>query len=35
MEDLIKTFLSISGVCLGFYLIAKLGAWYEDKQKKK
>tara|TARA_R100000008_G_C3558719_1_gene154743 strand:- start:252 stop:359 length:108 start_codon:yes stop_codon:yes gene_type:complete len=35
MEDIIKTLLSISGVCLGFYLIAKLGAWYEDRQNKK
>ena len=35
MEDLINTLLTISGVCLAFYLIAKFGAWYEDKQKKK
>ena len=35
MEDLIKTLLSITGVCFGFYLIAKFGAWYEDRQNKK
>tara|TARA_B100001123_G_C14316974_1_gene633617 strand:+ start:206 stop:313 length:108 start_codon:yes stop_codon:yes gene_type:complete len=35
MEDVIKTILSISGTILGFYLIAKFGAWYEDKQGKK
>ena len=35
MEDVIKTILSISGTILGFYLIAKFGAWYEDKQGKR
>ena len=35
MEDVIKTILSISGTILGFYLIAKFGAWYEDRQGRK
>tara|TARA_B100001123_G_C15082779_1_gene936416 strand:- start:811 stop:918 length:108 start_codon:yes stop_codon:yes gene_type:complete len=35
MDDLIKTLLSIGGTILGFYLIAKFGAWYEDRQNKK
>ena len=30
-----KIVLSIGGTFLVFYLIAKLGVWYEDKQKKK
>ena len=35
MEDIIKTILSIGGTILGFYLIAKFGAWYEDRQGRK
>ena len=35
MDDLIKTLLTISGTILGFYLIAKFGAWYEDRQNKR
>ena len=35
MEDLINTILAIGGTILVFYLIAKFGSWYEDKQKKK
>ena len=33
--DILKIVLTISGTILVFYIIAKLGAWYEDKQKKK
>ena len=33
--DISKIVLSIGGTFLVFYLIAKLGAWYEDRQKKK
>ena len=35
MEDLISTILTIGGTVLVFYLIAKFGAWYEDKQGRK
>tara|TARA_Y100001963_G_C6487474_1_gene311846 strand:- start:209 stop:328 length:120 start_codon:yes stop_codon:yes gene_type:complete len=31
----LKIVSSIVGTFLVFYLIAKLGAWYEDKQKRK
>ena len=34
MQDVISTILTISGTLLVFYMIAKLGAWYEDKNKK-
>ena len=33
--DILKIVSAISGTFLVFYLIAKLGAWYEDKQKGK
>ena len=33
--DILKILSSIGGTFLVFYIIAKLGAWYEDKQKKK
>ena len=33
MYELFETILIISGVCLVFYLIAKFGAWYEDRQQ--
>ena len=33
--DILKIVLTIGGTILVFYIIAKLGAWYEDKQKKK
>jgi len=32
---IVKIILSIGGTFLGFYIIAKLGAWYEDRQNKK
>ena len=35
MVELIETLLAIGGTVLVFYLIAKFGAWYEDKQKRK
>ena len=33
--DILKIVLTISSTILVLYIIAKLGAWYEDKQKKK
>ena len=33
--DILKILSSIGGTILVFYIIAKLGAWYEDRQKKK
>ena len=33
--DILKIVLTIGGTFLAFYLIAKFGTWYEDKQKKK
>ena len=35
INDILNTLLTIGSIVLVFYLIAKLGAWYEDKQKKK
>ena len=32
---IVKIILSIGGTFLGFYIIAKFGAWYEDKQGRK
>ena len=34
MDSALGTILTIGCICLVFYLIAKFGAWYEDKQKK-
>jgi len=34
MQDVISTILTIISTLLVFYMIAKLGAWYEDKNKK-
>ena len=35
MEGILGTILSIGGICLVFYLIAKFGALYEDRQNKR
>ena len=35
MDGILGTILTIGGTILGFYLIAKFGAWYEDRQGKK
>jgi len=32
---IVKIILSIGGTFLGFYIIAKFGAWYEDRQGRK
>ena len=32
---LLKIILGIGGTVLAFYIIAKIGVWYEDRQNKK
>ena len=34
MNDILNTLLTIGSIVLVFYLITKLGVWYEDRQKK-
>ena len=35
MNDILNALLTIGSIVLVFYLIAKFGSWYEDRQNKK